>query len=154
MEYFTSAQLAALLAGSLSTAAIVADASAPKGVAFKNTAEGGGCAAGHAVHWLHIENQEASVREDVAKIASHELVAVRCKNHRGARALAPPPQHTIVPPPPTHTHSLSLHTRAARNPCARVHLRREDGQDQPRGVRGDARVKPGRFVCPFARSCN
>ena len=77
MEYFTSAQLATLLEGNLATASIVADAAAPKGVAFQNSAAGGGCAAGHAVHWLHIEDQAASVREDVAKIASHELVAVR-----------------------------------------------------------------------------
>jgi carbonic anhydrase len=86
MEYFTSAQLATLLEGSLSTAAIVADPAAPKGVAFKNAAQGGGCAAGHAVHWLHIEDQEASVREDVAKIAAHELVAVRSETVKAARA--------------------------------------------------------------------
>jgi carbonic anhydrase len=104
MEYFVSAQLAALLAGNLATAAIVADPAAPKGVAFKNTAEGGGCAAGHAVHWLHIEDQEASVREDVAKIASHELVAVRCQSCRRARALRPAPAAHTLPPP----HTLSL----------------------------------------------
>ena len=77
MEYFSSPQLATLLEGSLATASIVADATAPKGVTFKNVDATGGSAAGHNVHWLHIENQEASVKEDVTKIASHELVAVR-----------------------------------------------------------------------------
>ena len=75
MEYFTSPQLATLLEGSLATAAIVPDASAPKGVTFSNTSTGGGSAAGHKISWLHIDNQEASVKEDVAKVATHELVA-------------------------------------------------------------------------------
>ena len=76
MEYFTGPQLAALLETSLATAAIVPAADAPKGVTFANAGAEGGSKAGHAVHWHHIAGgQEESVKEDVARIAGHELVA-------------------------------------------------------------------------------
>ena len=76
MEYFTSADMAALLEGSLATASIVAAPGTPKGVAFVNSAGGaGGCKDGHAVNWLTIAEQTASIKEDVAKIAGHALVA-------------------------------------------------------------------------------
>ena len=35
----------------------------------------GGSKAGGKIDWLHIDNQEASVKEDVAKITNHELTA-------------------------------------------------------------------------------
>jgi len=121
MEYFTSAQLATLLEGSLSTAAIVADPAAPKGVAFKNAAQGGGCAAGHAVHWLHIEDQEASVREDVAKIAAHELVAVRSETvkRRARSALVSPRWKARAPqqPPPPSPSPTPHITRSPASRC-------------------------------------
>ena len=114
MEYFKSSQLAALLEGSLATASIVPDAAAPKGVAFVNASEGGGCAAGHAVHWLHIDDQAASVKEDVAKIAGHELVApgIPVHGYMCVPCASPPP------PAPLYTHAH--HRRHFFfTPCAR-----------------------------------
>lgn len=75
MEYFKSEELAKLLETSLATANIVPLESAPKGVTFENASAEGGSHDGHAVHWLHIDDQEASVREDVAKIVGHSLTA-------------------------------------------------------------------------------
>jgi len=75
MEYFKSHQLAELLKGSLATANIVPDASAPKGVKFENASEEGGSDAGSKINWLHIDDNPESVKEDVTKVATHELVA-------------------------------------------------------------------------------
>ena len=75
MEYFTSADMAALLEGSLATANIVPAPAAPKGVTFVNAASAGGCKDGHAIDWLTIADQAASIKADVAKIAGHALVA-------------------------------------------------------------------------------
>jgi carbonic anhydrase len=74
MEYFTSADLASLLDGSLASVNIVAAPDAPKGVAFVNADQHGGCKDGHAIDWLTINDQATSIKEDVAKIASHPLV--------------------------------------------------------------------------------
>lgn len=74
-QYFTSAQLAGLLETSLKTANIVPSAAAPKGVTFENASTEGGSRAGHDVHWLHIEDQVQSVKDDVAKITGHALTA-------------------------------------------------------------------------------
>jgi carbonic anhydrase len=73
MEYFKSSQLAELLKTSLSTANIVPDEAAPKGVKFENVLSEGG--ASTDIDFLHIDNQDESVKEDVAKIAQHPLVA-------------------------------------------------------------------------------
>jgi carbonic anhydrase len=73
MEYFKSNQLAELLTTSLSTAKIVPDAAAPKGVKFENVSSEGG--ASTDIDFLHIDDQDQSVKEDVAKIAQHPLVA-------------------------------------------------------------------------------
>ncbi len=81
MEYFTDAQLATLLETSLSTAKIVPDASAPKGVTFANNGAEGGCQHGHQVRWMTIANQEASVREDVERVVKHELCAAGIPVH-------------------------------------------------------------------------
>ena len=75
MEYFKSNELATLLETSLSTADIVPSATAPKGVTFANKTSEGGSKAGHSIHWLHIDDQVISVKEDVQKVATHELVA-------------------------------------------------------------------------------
>ena len=81
MEYFKSEELATLLETSLATADIVPSADAPKGVTFANKTSEGGSKAGHSIHWLHIDDQAASVKEDVNKIASHELVAAGIPVH-------------------------------------------------------------------------
>ena len=81
MEYFTDAQMAALLESSLSTAKIVPDAAAPKGVAFANSGAEGGSQHGHQVRWMTIPNQEASVREDVERVVKHELCAAGIPVH-------------------------------------------------------------------------
>ena len=75
MEYFNGALMGTLLEGSLATASIVPDAAAPKGVTFANASAEGGSKLGHSVHWHTIEDQEASVKEDVQRICSYELVA-------------------------------------------------------------------------------
>ena len=67
--------MANLLETSLSTASIVPDASKPKGVTFVNASSEGGSKLGHEIKWLTIKDQAASVKEDVAKICSYELVA-------------------------------------------------------------------------------
>lgn len=71
MQYFTDAQLAALLEGSLATAAIVPTAD---GVDFKNVTSEGGSPDGKYVAWLAFKDLEGSVREDVARIRAHALV--------------------------------------------------------------------------------
>ena len=81
MEYFTSPQLAALLETSLATAKIVPAAGAPKGVAFENAAAEGGCAAGHAIDWLTIANQEDSIKADVEKVVTSPLTAAGIPVH-------------------------------------------------------------------------
>ena len=73
MEFFTGAQLAALLDTSLATANIVPAPGTPKGVAFVNAGAEGGSAAGHAIDWLHIDDQEASIKADVEKVVSSPL---------------------------------------------------------------------------------
>lgn len=75
MQYFTGAQLAALLDTSLATANIVPAPGAPMGVAFANAGAEGGSAAGHAIDWLHIDDQEASIKADVEKVVSSPLTA-------------------------------------------------------------------------------
>ena len=75
MEYFAQGTMAALLETSLATASIVADASAPKGVTFANAGAEGGSKHGHHVHWGCIADQAASIKEDVERVAKHELVA-------------------------------------------------------------------------------
>jgi len=111
MEYFTGAQLAALLDTSLATANIVPAPGAPKGVAFANAGAEGGSAAGHAIDWLHIDDQEASIKADVEKVVSSPLTApgipvhgYLCVSARrgglGLRTPSPPPPHSIRPPAP------------------------------------------------------
>lgn len=76
MEYFKNADIAGLLEGTLASVDIVPAPGTPKGVAFANPAgAAGGSAEGHKHDWLTIADQASSVREDVAKIASHVLVA-------------------------------------------------------------------------------
>lgn len=76
MEYFENKDLAGLLEGTLASVNIVAAPGSPKGVAFENPAgAAGGCADGHKHDWLTIADQASSVKEDVAKIAGHALVA-------------------------------------------------------------------------------
>ncbi len=60
MEYFKSNQLAELLTTSLSTAKIVPDAAAPKGVKFENVSSEGG--ASTDIDFLHIDDQDQSVQ--------------------------------------------------------------------------------------------
>jgi carbonic anhydrase len=74
MEYYSNGDMATLLEGSLSSVNIVAAPGTPKGVAFVNADNNGGCKDGHAVDWLTITDQSASIKEDVAKIANHPLV--------------------------------------------------------------------------------
>jgi carbonic anhydrase len=111
MEFFTGAQLAALLDTSLATANIVPAPGTPKGVAFVNAGAEGGSAAGHAIDWLHIDDQEASIKADVEKVVSSPLTApgipvhgYLCVSARrgglGLRTPSPPPPHSIRPPAP------------------------------------------------------
>ena len=81
MLYFKSNELATLLETSLATADIVPSASAPMGVTFVNKTSEGGSKAGHAIHWLHIDDQIAAIKEDVNKVATHELVAAGIPIH-------------------------------------------------------------------------
>jgi carbonic anhydrase len=81
MCYFKSNELATLLETSLATADIVPSASAPMGVTFVNKTSEGGSKAGHAIHWLHIDDQIAAIKEDVNKVATHELVAAGIPIH-------------------------------------------------------------------------
>jgi carbonic anhydrase len=76
MEYFKNEDLAGLLEGTLASVNIVPAPGTPKGVAFVNPTDAtGGSADGHKVDWLTIADQAESVKEDVAKIAGHSLVA-------------------------------------------------------------------------------
>ena len=75
MEYFTDNELATLLETSLATAKIVPSSAHAKGVTFENATSEGGCKSAHAVKWLSIPNQEASVKEDVAKVVESSLTA-------------------------------------------------------------------------------
>lgn len=81
MEYYDDATMAKLLETSLATASIVPDASKPKGVTFENAKSEGGSKLGHQIKWLTITDQAASVKEDVAKICSYELVAAGIPVH-------------------------------------------------------------------------
>lgn len=127
MEYFTGAQLAALLDTSLATAAIVPAPGAKKGVAFANTSAEGGSAAGHAIDWLHIDDQEASIKADVEKVVSSPLTAPGIPVH-GYLCVAPTRTTAAPPPGPTHTETH----RPSHFPT-RPQVRCQDGQDQPRG---------------------
>ena len=107
-QYFKSSELATLLETSLATAKIVpsSDAAHVKGVTFANATTEGGSRDGHAIHWLHIEDQAASVREDVAKIVGHSLVAAGIPVHgaqrgrRGGRCVTQCVPHRPAPPTP------------------------------------------------------
>ena len=145
MQYFTGAQLAALLDTSLATAAIVPAPGAKKGVAFANNGAEGGSAAGHAIDWLHIDDQEASIKADVEKVVSSPLTAPGIPVH-GYLCVAPkserrPAPRAPKPHPPPHFPT-------------RPQVRRQDGQDTPRrvGRHQVSRVAPCAKLVPPACS--
>ena len=67
MELFTDDVISGLLDSSLETASLTADG-------FVDVGEGPGSDAGHAIDWLTIADNEASVVEDVTRIRTHPLV--------------------------------------------------------------------------------
>jgi carbonic anhydrase len=67
MELFTDDVISDLLDSSLETASLTADG-------FVDVGEGPGSDAGHAIDWLTIADNEASVVEDVTRIRNHPLV--------------------------------------------------------------------------------
>lgn len=67
MEFFNNKVMGELLESSLETAELT-------GSGFKDVGRGPGSKAGHAIDWLTIADQAQSVREDIEKIRTHELV--------------------------------------------------------------------------------
>jgi carbonic anhydrase len=70
MEFFTDDVIRGLLASSLDTAALGPDG-------FYDVGEGPGHDEAKHINWLTIDDQEASVVEDVARIRNHPLVPGR-----------------------------------------------------------------------------
>lgn len=68
METFTNEIISGLLKGDLETATVD-----EKG--WRNLKNGGGSPEGKFINWLTIDNQEASVLEDVKRIRNHPLVS-------------------------------------------------------------------------------
>ncbi len=74
MELFTNDVISGLLDSSLETASLTADG-------FVDVGEGPGSDAGHAIDWLTIADNEASVVEDVTRIRNHPLVPASIPIH-------------------------------------------------------------------------
>lgn len=68
METFTSEIISGLLTENLETATVDEEG-------WRNLKNGGGSADGKFINWLTIDNQEASVLEDVKRIRNHPLVS-------------------------------------------------------------------------------